>query len=78
MSNIALLVDCHKIISNIHFKKIGLKIARNYGRIGITTSRRARKRLKLSLKTVNGLSTIRQFTTILPSISKVQPNILSF
>jgi hypothetical protein len=43
MSNISLLVDCHKIISKAREIKIGSRTERSYGRTGITTSRLPRK-----------------------------------
>ena len=58
MSSAALLVDCLKIIS-MHFTiRIGSKIAKNLGKIGITTSKPLRKSSKLYSKIETGPSTI--------------------
>ena len=73
MSNIALLVDCLKIISTPLQTQPGSKTERNCAKIGTTTSKPARRRSKPSSRIGSGPSTTPPSTTISPPTSKVRP-----
>lgn len=73
MSNIALLVDCLKIISKPLQMQPGSKTERNYVKIGTTTSKLASRRSKHSSKIGTGPSTTPPSTTISPPTNKVHP-----
>lgn len=71
MSSAALLVDCHKIISIQFTIRIGWMIAKNWGKIGTTTSKLLKKNSKYYSKIETGPSTIPTFITTSLFISKV-------
>lgn len=73
MSNIALLVDCLKIISKPLQTQPGSKTERNCAKIGTTTSKLVSRRSKPSSKIGSGPSTTPPSTTISPPTSKVHP-----
>ena len=76
MTQAALLVDCHKIISSFMNIQPGFKIVRNFPKIGIMLVRRLKKRLKYCSKIVVNLEAIKpKIYKIISTKMKVVRNI---